>query len=371
MGGEDIKMANIEKIERVAIKNLKPYKNNAKEHSKEQIESLKKSIKEFGFLNPIMIDQDGNVLAGHGRLMAAKSLHYKKVPCVFVEGLTEDEKKAYILADNKLSEMSTWNTDLLKTEIESLPKIDMSEFGFDLPALDIDFNNQTLIDNNDDTEPDDDSDDGPGYFGEAREKTYQMYHLYEYDEKRAASYFDFPTLEKTDHIPKSLESFNDILQYKDHDCGIHFFIDDYKFERLWRNLDKYLEIISRFDCMIQPDFSIYMDMPMAMKIWNFYRSRLVSQAAQDYGITVIPELPWMGPRNYKWMAEGMPVGGTYATSTVGLTDDDDIKEIFYKGLDESLAAVKPDTLLLYGSKIDYDFGNLNVIYYSSHKFRED
>jgi len=85
----------------VPIDKLVPYVNNARTHSPEQITKLRSSLREFGFVNPVIIDRDFNVIAGHGRLMAAKEEHIAEVPCVFVDYLTEAQKKAYILADNR------------------------------------------------------------------------------------------------------------------------------------------------------------------------------------------------------------------------------------------------------------------------------
>ncbi len=98
-------MAKIAKVQEVTTTKLVPYEKNAKIHGQGQIEKLKASIQEFGFLTPCLIDKDFNIIAGHGRVMAAKELGIEKVPCVFIEGLTEAQRKAYILADNKLGEL--------------------------------------------------------------------------------------------------------------------------------------------------------------------------------------------------------------------------------------------------------------------------
>ena len=97
------------KYENVRIEDLKPYANNARTHSKTQVAKIAKSIKEFGFINPVIIDGDLNVIAGHGRILAAKELGYTELPCLFVEDLTEAQKRAYILADNKLALDAGWD----------------------------------------------------------------------------------------------------------------------------------------------------------------------------------------------------------------------------------------------------------------------
>ena len=128
-------MGETTKFERVAVDTLIPYVNNANIHSDKQITMLASSIREFGFLNPILIDKDKNVLAGHGRILAAKKLGLTEVPCVYVEGLTEAQRKAYILADNRLAEFSEWDMDMVNAELEGLEEFefDIDLIGFELP----------------------------------------------------------------------------------------------------------------------------------------------------------------------------------------------------------------------------------------------
>lgn len=114
------------------IKELKPYKKNAKKHSKEQVEQIANSIKEFGFTQPVIIDKNNCVVAGHGRILGAKKAGLKQVPTVCLEDLTEEQIKAYRLVDNKLNE-SEWDYSLLDEELEDLiDDIDMDLFGFEM-----------------------------------------------------------------------------------------------------------------------------------------------------------------------------------------------------------------------------------------------
>lgn len=118
------------------IKELKPYKKNAKKHPKEQVERIANSIKEFGFTQPVIIDSNNCVVAGHGRILGAKKAGLKQVPTVMLEDLTEEQIKAYRLVDNKLNE-SDWDFSLLDEELESLTEdIDMGLFGFDTDMSD-------------------------------------------------------------------------------------------------------------------------------------------------------------------------------------------------------------------------------------------
>lgn len=137
-------MGKIADVQEVTLTKLVPYEKNAKKHGAEQIEKLKASIQEFGFVNPCLIDKDFNLIAGHGRVMAAKELGIDKVPCVFVEGLTEDQRRAYILADNRLGELGEWDMDLVSEELKDLDAhgfvLELTGFEFDdITSEDIDF----------------------------------------------------------------------------------------------------------------------------------------------------------------------------------------------------------------------------------------
>ena len=120
---------------------LKPYDGNARTHSPKQIAQIAASIKAFGFNNPVLIDKDGGIIAGHGRVEAAKLLGIDTVPCVRLEHLTEAEKRAYILADNKLAEKAGWDPEILKIELQHLTSLDLdfdvSITGFEMPEIDV------------------------------------------------------------------------------------------------------------------------------------------------------------------------------------------------------------------------------------------
>lgn len=127
------------KYEEVPIDQLKPYKKNARTHSDSQVQKIANSIEEFGFINPVLIDGDFNIIAGHGRLLGAKKLGLKSVPCLFVEDLTEAQQRAYVLADNKLAEDAGWDMDLLQEELKALADMDfdITLAGFELDDLNI------------------------------------------------------------------------------------------------------------------------------------------------------------------------------------------------------------------------------------------
>lgn len=127
-------------IELVSVEDLIPYARNARTHSPEQIAQIVKSIQEFGFTNPVLVDEHGGVIAGHGRVMAAKQLNMEQVPCLRLAWLSDVQKRAYILADNKLAENSGWDQAMLDSELDFLKIHD-----FDLDTLGFEIDSEELL----------------------------------------------------------------------------------------------------------------------------------------------------------------------------------------------------------------------------------
>ncbi len=127
------------KIEYLPVSDLKPYAKNARRHTNKDINTIIESIKEFGFSDPIGIWSEKNVVVeGHGRLIAAKKLGMEEVPCIRLDHLTDEQRRAYALAHNKTAEMSSWLDDMLREELDNISDIDMTNFGFAIKIDDID-----------------------------------------------------------------------------------------------------------------------------------------------------------------------------------------------------------------------------------------
>ena len=127
-------MGKATELREVRIAELIPYERNAKRHSRDQLEKLERCIRDLGFLSPCLIDKDMNVIAGHGRIQAAKAAGLEKVPCVFVEGLTEEERRRYIIEDNRISEFGDWDMDTLAEELRDLADhgVEIRDLNFDV-----------------------------------------------------------------------------------------------------------------------------------------------------------------------------------------------------------------------------------------------
>ena len=177
-------VAMAQKIELWNLERLQPYEKNAREHSEKQIAQIAASIVEFGFLNPILVDSNDGIVAGHGRLSAAKELALDEVPVVVLDHLTESQKKAYILVDNKLAENATWNEALLQEEIVAL---NLQDFDISVLGWDEDEIREIMEFDADETNNDDDDSEGTRGLGEP----IVSYNIIFDDEQQQQKWFDF------------------------------------------------------------------------------------------------------------------------------------------------------------------------------------
>ena len=336
------------------ISDIKPYERNAKKHPKKQVKQIAASIQEFGMCDPIGIWGDDNIIIeGHGRLLALKSLGYETAPCIRLDHLNDEQRRAYTLAHNKVAE-SEWEFDLLGDELGDIFNIDMNQFGFDFAA-------------------DDEEDKGKIKQNE-RSRTDNGYNLNILDKKSTDGFYQMPIIECDNFIPKQIKSFNYALSSSEYDCGIHFFIDDYQFERVWNSPFDYVDKLQEFDCIFSPDFSLYTDMPIAMKIWNVYRSRLIGQFYQNCGLKVIPTISWCEKDTFAFCFDGIPKKSVVAVSTIGVKQSEKAFTIWKDGMDEMIKRIEPKTIIVYGGEVDYDYKNIKVVYFknsNTSKFGEE
>lgn len=334
------------KIEYVDINSIKPYEKNAKLHPEEQIEQIKKSIEQFGMDDPIGIWKD-EIVEGHGRLIACKQLGYKEVPIIRLDHLTDEERKAYTLAHNKLTMNSDFDIDILNEELADFDTIDMSDFGFNIDMDDIQFDDEEFKENE-------------------RHRTNDAYNLDLVDiENSTNDFWQMPIIKNDNFIPTDLIGFNYAKSSNNKKTGIHFYLDDYQFERLWNNPSEYIDILSEYECILSPDFSLYLDMPMPMKIWNIYRSRQIGAYYQSMGIKVIPTLSWAEKETFEFCFKGIPKGSVVSVSTIGVKQNKEALQIWKDGMDAMIKEIEPKTILIYGGKLDYDYGDIEVIYFEN------
>lgn len=161
-------MRTTTKLEMRRVKDLIPYARNAREHSDDQVQQLRASLREFGFVAPLLIDTRNNILAGHGRLLAAIAEGIEEVPCVLVEHLTDTQRRAYILADNRLAEQASWNADLVSLELQEL-----KEAGFELTLTGFD-ESDIILEESTDVQEDDYEPEVPAVPQSQRGQIYQL-----------------------------------------------------------------------------------------------------------------------------------------------------------------------------------------------------
>ncbi|WP_317313220.1 DUF4417 domain-containing protein [Absicoccus porci] len=199
-----------------------------------------------------------------------------------------------------------------------------------------------------------------------KELTYKKYNLDIYDPFDVTGPYEMPIIHRCDVVPESLIGFNEVLSCRCYNHGVHMFIDDYQFERLWNHPKRYVNILKRFECVFSPDFSLYMDMPMAMKVWNTYRSRMIGQFFQKQGIKVIPTVSWAEPGTYDFCFDGIEKGSIVAVSTTGCIRDDSARNTWIDGMEEMIDHIHPSKILAYGQKIDFE-ADIEVIWYGNHQ----
>lgn len=161
--------------------------------------------------------------------------------------------------------------------------------------------------------------------------------------------YDIPAILPVDARADNWISFNFARTCEEPDIhGIHFFIDDYQFNRVWAQPDTYINLLGKFQAVMSPDFSTFTDFPKAVQIYNHYRKHWLGRYWQDHGITVIPTISWSDKASFEWCFDGEPVGGTVAVATVGTQASPDTRLLFMAGYEEMLARLRPSTVLVYG-----------------------
>lgn len=175
----------------------------------------------------------------------------------------------------------------------------------------------------------------------------------------------WPAIRPCYKVPSRLTTYYAKTAKDNPDAFCHFFIDDYRFERVWNEPERYVPVIKKYAGAIMPNFSTYHIMPLPMQYWNMYRNRALAFYWQENGIDVIPLLQCGDPRTYDYAFEGLPIGGTYAVMNNGLMKDRENRQFFYESLLIGVQAVKPDVLVCYGTEVDLSALPCEVIWYKN------
>lgn len=335
------------KIEYMSLSDIKPYRRNAKKHPAEQVEQIANSITQFGMNDPIAVAGDDNeIVEGHGRYLACKQIHLDTVPVIRLDHLTDEQRKAYNLVHNKLTMNSDFDLKLLSQELDDIFSLDMNEFGFEV---------------------DDIHDEWEDKHQENRER--ERFSDANILNLERAQYpgvgdYDIPQLHPVTVLPQIDEwiGFNYVLSEKNpENKAVHFFLNDYQFERIWNNPNQYIDKLSKFAAVATPDFSPYCDMPFCLQLYNHYRKHWVGAWMQEHGITVIPTIrASTDHRSFGFYLDGEPHGGAVLISSMW-TKTDEQKKTFLEEFNTMYDTLNPSNIFLYGKQIDGLRGNITKI----------
>lgn len=179
---------------------------------------------------------------------------------------------------------------------------------------------------------------------------------------------ELPKIEHNDVIPPPrLISFKDCKKSKDYEAGVHFYIDDINFEQVWSCPERYVGLLSRFACVIMPDFSVYSDVARPVQRWNIYRSRVLGMYWQSQGIKVVATIPFAGYEFNCYATMGLPTNSIVAVSTVGSIKDRDKRVAFQAGLDVIWFHLHPKVILVHGDVSKFYFHQMKVVSYEQFK----
>lgn len=313
---------------------LVPYEKNPRVND-DAVEYVAKSIQEFGFKVPIIIDKNNVIVAGHTRLKSAKALKMETVPCIIADDLTDEQIKAFRLADNSVAEFSDWDFKLLEKELDELGKMDlgfgMDEFGFNLNE--------------------------EGHFEAIEPEMVEIEFKYENVQKirfEGEGEYELPKLR-----PVSIDQYSEMefvsfgefsRTFTDENrsqLGLHFYTQDSVFKPVWDDIDKYSDRMLEHRMVICPDFSIYPDFPKSLRIWNTYRNRWVGAYLQSLGQTVIPNVRYLVDGD-EWMFDGLPHNSLVAFSTYGAMRDEASRKMMAGAYHKMMEILEPEAILWFG-----------------------
>lgn len=277
----------------------------------------------------VNIDPNHTVIGGHQRLNVLRRENTKTVEC-WIPDRELDEREIEELNIRLNKNTGEWDFDVLSSGFEF---DDLTDWGFTDHELGIDIG--TL----DDGEPEEDDEEEESRDDPRQDKPYFP----------GAGQYGIPEIMPEQYSPVEWIPFNFAkTAIKTDGVGVHFFLDDYQFVRLWNDPYRYINLLSKFDYILSPDFSTFTSMPLAVQIFNHYRKHWLAYFYQLQGISVIPTISWSDDSSFSWCFDGEPTASVVAVSTVGVMNNAKAKEYFMIGYNEMKRVLSPSKILCYG-----------------------
>ena len=318
------------------LADIKPYQKNPRKNDK-AVTAVANSIREYGFQSPIIVDRDGVIIAGHTRYKAAKRLRLSTVPVIVAAELTTEQARELRIADNSAGAVAEWDPPVLSAELAQLT-FDPAKFGLPVDLLTPEQPEELEAEEN---LPERD-------LPYKAERSWQNTQISVFD---SASPYGIPAMAPVEPVPDSVvwEGFNYALtETEPAGKGLHFFLDDYQFERVWASPDRYLDLLSRFDYVIAPDFSQYGDWPGALNLYNHYRKMWCAAYWQECGIRVVPYVIYREDLA-AWALDGIPANAPICMSSVSDMNKKHRVSQLREEVEYVLNTLHPSQLLWYGA----------------------
>ena len=345
------------------VEDLVPYVNNARTHSRKQISRIVDSIKKFGFTNPILTDGENGIIAGHGRIKAAKKLGMEEVPTIELSGLTDSEKRAYIIADNKLALDSGWDEGLLKVEFDEIKDLGEDFFeslGLDEIELPENVAEKALSEDITDLGKNDDRfyEDEPAILTYRNDVLFKTSNDYDIPELREDMLYDGDIdCTATKGVFKTPEGKTSLYVFGVHGIQsieknnvIGFFVEDHRFEKVFENsvswLGKFYEVEPKALCT--PNFSFYVSEPLPFQLMSWYKTMWCGRYWQEAGFKVIPTLNWGAPRTWEFCFTGIPKGAPVVICEFRCAQDAKEQAMAIQGLLEAKRRLDFGRVIIYG-----------------------
>lgn len=212
--------------------------------------------------------------------------------------------------------------------------------------------------------------EGDYMYGGERERTFNRYNMRILEgAELSKDGLEMPIIRKEATDIQGLIGFNYCKSRTDKSKFVHFFLDDYQFERVWNTPERYLSVFERFGGILTPDFSCYLDMNRNQQIYNVYRSRAVGAYYQRQGIKVIPTITWGGADTYSFAFSGIEKGSVVAVSTVGVVRRPLPRHLFNRGVEELIRRIEPECIYIHGKNIGGNYGSTKVVYFENESSR--